>query len=453
MVGRPTVHATLGGRGNLLVPATVVVIGVLAVVAYIVTYAHYLDMSMYPPVRSDGVGYYAYLPGWLIDHDPSLRHVVSVDLAGQRLDAFGLTLQPASGNYGDRYPIGEAVLIIPFFLLGHVAAALLGVHADGFSRPEELSAAFAGVTYMIVGLALLARSLRRHFSPGVTAATLVGVTFGSDLFHYGTFDSMFSHAFSFFLVALLLETSRYFHRHPRAVLPALALGANLGMIVLVRSSNGLFVLVPLLHGIGTDTSPRARLLWMREHAGRLTLVGTTMVAALVPQMVVWKIATGHWISTAYDGFGFDFTHPRVFSALFSLNPHGFLPWAPIMALAIAGIPWMRRFAPDLLLPCCAVLLVSTFLIASWSSAAGGEWFFGGGYGDRAFVDLFPVLAFGLASLLTRFATGSAHRALAATTVACCLLATLQMLHYWRLIVPFNGVSIRDYLRLLPRGVW
>lgn len=59
---------------------------------------------------------------------------------------------------------------------------------------------------MTVGLLALAAILRRTFSPGVVAATLVVVTFGTNLFHYGTYDTTFSHIYSFCMVVLFLRS-------------------------------------------------------------------------------------------------------------------------------------------------------------------------------------------------------------------------------------------------------
>jgi hypothetical protein len=56
----------------------------------------------------------------------------------------------------------------------------------------------------MAGLTVLRRLLLRHFSEPVVLATLVTITFGTNLFHYAVYDSTYSHAFSFCLVALLL---------------------------------------------------------------------------------------------------------------------------------------------------------------------------------------------------------------------------------------------------------
>jgi len=278
------------------------IIAVLAVVAYVLTYTHYLEMHQYPVVRSDGIGYYAYLPAWLVDGDPSMRHLVAVDLPGQRLDWLGFTLEPSTHAYLDRYPIGEAVLLLPFFGLGHIASHVLGYDANGFSAPEQLASGLGGLVYMIAGFAVLALVLQRHFSRWVTVVVLTGITFGSNLFHYATFDSMFSHAFSFFLVALLLETTHRFYQRPESKLGALALGGNLGMIVLVRTSNIIFVLFPLLYGVTDRTSLRARALLLKDHVGSGVLVSAVAAVLLAPQLAVWHIATGQWYVYSYAGY-------------------------------------------------------------------------------------------------------------------------------------------------------
>ena len=58
------------------------------------------------------------------------------------------------------------------------------------------------MVYVLLGLAMLQRMLRRHFSDGVVLATLICITWGTNLFHYAVFDGTFSHAYAFFLVCV-----------------------------------------------------------------------------------------------------------------------------------------------------------------------------------------------------------------------------------------------------------
>src|SRR5207244_2911911 len=100
----------------------------------------------------------------------------------------------------ERLSDGTAVLTMPFFLVGHLLSWWSNLPRDGFSFYYQHAAGLAGLTYFIAGLALVRHSLTRRFSDGVVLATLVSLTWGTNLFHYGTYDATFSHAFSFFLI-------------------------------------------------------------------------------------------------------------------------------------------------------------------------------------------------------------------------------------------------------------
>lgn len=51
------------------------------------------------------------------------------------------------------------------------------------------------------------------------ALSLIVTLFGTNLFHYATFDASYSHVYSFFLFATFLYLSAEWHRALRRVLP------------------------------------------------------------------------------------------------------------------------------------------------------------------------------------------------------------------------------------------
>jgi uncharacterized protein DUF6541 len=393
-------------------------------------------------IRADGAGYYAYLPAYLIQHDPTLHAFVAHDLHGFSLAATGLSQSP-NGNYLDKYPIGEAVMLLPFFAIGHLLAMLAGQPADGYSGIEEVAAGFGGLTSMLLGLTVLARSLRRYASPGVVAATLVSLVFGSNLFHYATFDSLFSHTFSFFLLALLIELVHRFYERDAPTLIAVLIGLVMGLTVLVRPTNAVFGLLLVLFGISGWHQVRQRAALFRRQLDRILVMAAVAVLVFVPQLVVWQIATGHPLVYAYGSEGFNWTSPRFSDVLFRLYYHGFLPWAPIMVLALLGIPLMWRRARAMLLPTVVIFVVHLYIVASWST-----WFFGGGYGHRAFIDEFPLLAFGLASLYGSATTLPRRLLVGVPALAACVVATVMMIHYWQFVLTPGGAGREEYIRIL-----
>ncbi len=95
---------------------------------------------------------------------------------------------------------------------------------------------------------ILRRMLRRQFSDGVVLATLICLTWGTNLFHYAVFDGTFSHAYAFFLVcAWLWLVERWWDRP--TLWRSVAIGAVAALNVLVRHTNAIFVLLLPLYGI------------------------------------------------------------------------------------------------------------------------------------------------------------------------------------------------------------
>ena len=193
-----------------------------------------------PPIRSDAFSYYVYLPAWLLHHDPSLDSVAD-DCCGGTFPAWTAIIRwPETQRWVDAHPIGEAVLIAPFFFAAHALTRWTNLSPDGFSLYYQHAAGLAGLCYVIAGLWFLQRLLRRHLAETIVAATLVALLFGTSLFHYATFDSVWSHAFSFALCAALLE--RLDAWRPGRIRDDLIVGVLAGLMILVRHTN---IVVPV----------------------------------------------------------------------------------------------------------------------------------------------------------------------------------------------------------------
>src|SRR2546428_12853881 len=136
----------------------------------------------------------------------------------------------------------------PFFVAADALSWWSNLPRDGFSLYYQHGAALAGLAYFLAGLALLHRILSRHFSSSIVLATLVCLTWGTNLFHYGVFDGTFSHVFSFFLIGLMILIVEDWWERPSWPL-SLSLGAVAAMIVLVRHTNAIFLLMLPLYGV------------------------------------------------------------------------------------------------------------------------------------------------------------------------------------------------------------
>jgi hypothetical protein len=398
------------------------------------------------PIQSDGYSYYVYLPSWFIYHDVSLDAVAQAWYGGTYPGFTGINRWPSTERWLNLHPIGTAILTSPFFIAGHLLTRWSNLPPDGFSIYYQHAAGLAGLAYFLAGLALLRRMLRRHFTDGVVLATLVCLTWGTNLFHYGVAEGTFSHAFAFFLVcAWMLAVERWWGE-PTTV-RSLTLGLVAALIVLTRHPNAIFLLVLPLYGVTkwSDLRARASLIWQRRR--RVIVAATAGFAAVLPQLLLYKWITGSWFVSSYSEVGgrFTFASPQVLNVLFSTQK-GLFFWSPVLLLAVVGMFVARGWARTMLLSTAIVFAIHIYIVASWF-----DWQFGGSYGHRAFVDGFGLTApffaacFAWAAARPRRLWGVAI--FASATV---FLSVAQMIQYWMHIIPFSDTTWVQYRALFMR---
>jgi hypothetical protein len=398
----------------------------------------------WPPIRSDGWSYHVYLPAWFIFHDPTLE-AIARDCCGGIFPTFtAIDRWPGTGAWLDVHPPGTAILSAPFFAVAHLLTRWSNLSRDGFSLYYQHGAALAGVTYLIGGLIALKRALLGWFSPGVVLATLVAVTWGTDLFHYGTYDPTFSHVYAFALTSLLLLiVPRWFDAPSmgRSVL----LGAVVALVILVRHVNVLIIVGFACYGLNSAAAIRRRLSWITEHAHEVVTTAVTSVLLLAPLVMFYRRSTGHWLASPYGATRtFDFTSPHLFGVLFS-STKGLFFWSPVLLVAVAGFFLLRRRLPEMIAPIVILLPPFVYLVSSWF-----DWQFGASFGHRAFVDVLPFFAVGLAACFDRVKGTRASIAVAAVVCVAVALSVAQMIKYWIGVLPQHDTTWGQYVDVFLR---
>lgn len=380
------------------------------------------------PIRSDAFSYYVYLPAWLLYHDPSLQAVADDCCGGEFPDWTAIVRWRFTRRWVDAHPIGEALMIAPFFAVAHALTRWTNLSPDGFTLYYQHAAGLAGLAYVIAGLWFVGRLLRRHFPDGVADATVVALLAGTSLYHYATFDSAWSHAFSFVLCAALFERLDAWGE-TSSTADAVEIGAIAGLMVLVRHTNAI-IAAPL----GVSAFVRARS--FRPFAP--TAAATATVCCL-PQLWLYFRATGRLIVSSYGSLGFTWTTPHLTGVLISPTK-GLFFWAPLLLAGIAGLAWLPRSLRGWRPAILAILAADAYLIASW-----WDWQFGASYGHRGFVDVYPLFAPGLAAVFSRVAIRPAARAAATVVVVVlCALSIFQMLQYWHGVMPMSDTTWKQY---------
>ncbi len=389
-----------------------------------------------PPIRSDGYGHYLYLPAVFIQKDLSMRTEVAE--WGENWDPnIGLTQDPNTGRWLNRFPPGQSLLMLPSFLLAHGSARVLGSVPDGVSPPYQVAAALNGLLALLIGLALLRRALAELFSPGVVLATLVGITFGTNLFHYATYDAIFSHVYSFALFAGLLLLLPRFYREP-TVGRSLLLGGLMGLIVLVRNPNALMLLLVPMYGVYDAQTKRARITFIQEHWRKVALVTLAFLAVMSILFGYWKYVTGAFIAYSYRGYPFFFDKPQLLPVLFSVRK-GLFFWAPILLLAMAGFVRAKEKLAPYLLPLLIIFLLHTYIVASW-----WHWAYGGSLGHRAYTEGSAFFALGLAGFFAMLQSARSRRVAAVICSLLLALHTMHMAQYWKRILPADDLTWEQY---------
>jgi hypothetical protein len=417
---------------------------VLGLAGYVFVYA---TGRADPPIRSDGYSYYVYLPSWFIYGEAGLSSVAR-DCCGGEFPAFTAIIRwPGTNRWVNAHPIGVALFQTPFFLAAHGLTKWSNISPDGFTIYYQHAAGLSGLAWAVAGLFVLRTWLRRHFDEGVTTATLATLLLGTGLYHYATYDSSYSHVYSFFLFSALLyltETWWEDRRPARSKTPVL-LGLVAGLIVLTRHTNALFLLIFPLYGVRDVDSLRRALRAFVDRWRELAIIASIGALVILPQLLLYVRATGRFLVSSYGDLGFNFASPHFWGVLFSVQK-GLFFWSPLLLLAVGG--WMlgHRATRPFLTGALVVMLADVYLIASW-----WDWQFGSSYGHRGFIDTLPLFALGLASLFEWSAARPGRRTIVGGVVAAAVfLSVFQMLQYWNGVMPMADLTWDQYRSVFMR---
>lgn len=341
-------------------------------------------------IAYDVISYYQYLPAVFIYHDISMKFI------GDDPSSFQKKIwatKTETGSYMGRMTMGLSVMYAPFFLGAHALAGPLGYETDGYSPPYRMALIISSVFCLALGLFLLRRLLLRYFPDLSTAITLLLTGLATNLYFYTVIEPTMSHAYSFCLFALfLLLLVRWLDRpSPRR---ALLLGLTTGLIILVRPSNGIIVLLIPLWEVGSMQQLRKRLGLLAASWRQVLIMVAVALLAVSPQLFYWKYVSGHWLNYTYNDEGFFFGNPQFIRGLFSYRK-GWLVYTPVMFFALFGFYSIFKRYKELFWPVLTFTIVNMYIVFSWWS-----WWYGGGFGQRALIESYVLLAFPLAAFFT-----------------------------------------------------
>ncbi len=256
-------------------------------------------------IQNDVVSYYAYLPAAVIFND--LTFSFMQDLPNDFEGIIWLQTAP-NGKPILRMTMGLALLWLPFFLLAHVVANLTEASALGYSWPYSLSIFLAALFYLFAGLFYLRKVLLKYVSDTVTAIILAMIVLATNLMYYVISEPGMPHVYNFALITAFLFFTHKWVDKP-GLKNTLILGFLAGFIVLIRPVNALVLLFPALTGV---TSFRAFVQRIISNWKMILIAGVAAFLGILPQLLYWKIQTGHFIFNSYMESGkFYFMDPEI----------------------------------------------------------------------------------------------------------------------------------------------
>ena len=403
----------------------------------------------------DPVAYYAYFHSLYFDHD--LDFANQYQLLGE---GFLVPARTATGKTGTAHSIGPAIALAPFWIAADAVARLGGWKADGTSAPYHV-AAFVGLAfYGLLALLALGAWTTRHFGPWAGAGG-AAVAWGAGTLVYSCFPlTLMPHAIGaaastiFLLVADIAfggtfggtfgvpplggslgfsplvkpkpndppkdgtpndpndppeggtpnERRRYQRRW------AIFAGLALGVAMLMRWQNALFVIYPVVLSVKqymcvvarqrqafSATSPMAsprfvHFQFLISHFSFYILFFLSAAVAFSPQTIAWQIIFGWPLGVPREGLT-RYLRPEILNVLFSMRS-GLFTWTPAMACGVAGLflaGRARRWE--------AGALATIFLAQLYVNSAVPDWTGDWDFGARRFTECAPIFAFGWAALL------------------------------------------------------
>ncbi len=329
------------------------------IVIFILYLAGYLSHALFlnKTVYGDGVFYYSWLRSIVVDRD--------IDFTNE-YERFKMTQPPTpSGLPGNKYSVGPPLLWATDYVWTHLLS-----RKTGYEFNYQFFVGLDGVLAAVVGLVLLFRLLTTFFPTSASILTTLAVAFATNLFFYGSLDTVNSHAASFLAATIFLNLLLTPKR-----LNSFLLGLFLGIVGLMRSQDLVYAL--------------ALIPYWKKLSSKTLVVG--FLIGFAPQLVAWQALYGKfWMSPYLSNYeGFNFWEHHILEVLFSYR-NGLFFWTPILALGLVGL-WVNKLNGWLK----AIVFVQIFLVSTWSM-----WWQGASYSGRMFVSVLPLFALGIAHVFT-----------------------------------------------------
>jgi hypothetical protein len=379
--------------------------------------------NLFGMIRYDQEGYFMYLPATFV-------YGGFTGFKNNTRDIYNFLPYPNTNKIFTKYSCGVSVLQTPFYL-GYLANRLyLQKNTEkSYITVNAVKACLWGVAfYTVLGLFFLYKTIRRFSDKFIAVFSVFAVYLGSCAYYYTIDMGLMAHIYSFTILSIILWFIPKIYAKPSAR-NTIIMGLLAGLLVLLRMTNLIALLFVLFWEVYSLEDVKARLAWIISHFKTLILIPIFAIIPFLPQMYWWYYWSGNWILYAYNQEGFtNWRSPEILNVLFS-RKNGLFTYSPVLYGSVIGsilaLKHRKISAPIGLL----VAAISVYAFASW-----WQWFFGGCYGARSFVDFTPIFALPLAYLYQYLYTKPSkmlfYTAIFATLIAVLYAIRMTYLYEW-----------------------
>jgi hypothetical protein len=345
--------------------------------------SNYIPTFKRDQVYSDVVQYYSFVTATFECKDLSYK-------SGCPPIHYSLTTK--DGRFVNKRTVGMAYMYTPLYLVSQTIAKFQGREDDGYSKQTQKVLVLGMWFYLCIGLFVLGKAMFRYFSYPVVAFCLLALILCTNLLWYYAGDALFTHSVNFMWMSILIYATMKFH-DTKKLFPLLFIALSVSLLTIIRPNNILLGLFPVLYGVYDKTTLLAKIQLIRQSALPLALALLVFLIPIIPQFIYWKYATGQWIYYSYGSERFFWLRPMILDVLISYRKGWFI-YTPFMLLIIPGFIFLKSKAREMFLPIVVLFPLFLYVTSCWWA-----WSYGGSFGMRPLIDIYPLLIFCIAAFL------------------------------------------------------
>lgn len=216
--------------------------------------------------------------------------------------------------------------------------------------------------------------------------SLLIIAAGTNLFFYASLSPGMSHGYLFFLYAAVLHLTSGWYSET-SIKNSILLGLSIGMIGLIRPTDILIILIPILW---YKKGLCERLFIWKENLPKIIISLLSCFIVLGIQAIYWQYTTDSWIYYSYQNEGFYWFDSKVFQGLFSYRKGWFVytPLALVAFIFTFAMLFSKFKSYSIMILFFYIPMI--YIVFSWSN-----WYYGGSFGCRALMQSLALLAFPL----------------------------------------------------------